>query len=392
MKLTPQEKRIVLIGMRITAFAIILAFVVYHLPEIWKMIQFLMNVATPFLYGLGIAFIVNMPMRRIESVISRLPIGKKASRTISMLLAYALIFSFVTLTLTYILPKVVESISRFIPLIPGLLRDARSFIQNATWLGNYRDPINQYINGLIKNINTLTLQQFINTYFEGINLKELLSQVATNVFSQVGSIFGVAFSSLVSFIFSIYALSGKESLSQRTKKLIYTFLSEKQADGFMYVAYTAFDNFYNFFTGQFLEAILLAIMNYIGMTILGFDYALVISMLTLIGALIPMVGAFLAGLVGAFMLMTNSLTAALSYLIYVTVLQQLEGNIVYPRVVGQQTGLPSMLVLLAVLIGASVSGFFGMLFFVPMTATVYTILVDYMDRKMAEKNLSIETK
>lgn len=160
----------------------------------------------------------------------------------------------------------------------------------------------------------------------------------------------------------------------------------------MYVSYTAFDSFYNFFTGQFLEAVLLGVMNYVGMNLLGLEYSLMISLMTMMGALIPLVGAFLAGVLGAFMLLTISPLHAITYLVYLTCLQQMEGNIIYPRVVGQQTGLPGIWVLLAVLVGAASFGILGMFLFVPLVSTFYTILMDYMDRRIVEKNLNLERK
>lgn len=390
MKLTPKEKSSIKIGVRIAAFTLIFAFLLYNVPILWKGVTTLLSVIKPFLVGLGIAFVVNMPMRRIENILQRLGIKSGLSRILALLLAYIVIFAFLIFTFQIIIPRVVDSIGVFIRRVPGVLTNLRTFIKNATWMGNYQVMVTDFIDKLIMNVNTMTPQQFIDTYFQQIDLQKLLQELASNMFTQVGSIVSVLFSGLVSFIFSIYALTGKENLSRTMKKLLYTFLPEPQADAVMYLSHTTFDNFYNFFTGQFLEAVLLALMNYAGMTILGFRFALVVSLLTLIGALIPLVGAFLAGIVGALMLLTISPTAAVSYIVYVAVLQQLEGNIVYPRVVGSQTGLPGMLVLLAVLVGASTFGFLGMLFFVPITATVYTVTIDYMDRRLAEKNLKVQ--
>ena len=392
MKLTPQDKRIVLIGLRITAFAIILAFLFYNLPVLWEMFLALLGMIRPFLIGLSIAFIVNIPMRRIEALILRLPVSPKVARPLSMLLSFAIIIAFVFITFAIIIPNVITSLQIFIRAIPDGLRAVRSFIQNATWLGSLRYTINDAISQVINNVNNLTLQEFINTYFKGVDLQALISQFAQNIFTQISSVVSISVSALVSFIFSIYAITSKERLSHQSKKFIYTFFSEKQADTLMYVSYTAFDSFYNFFTGQFLEAVLLGVMNYVGMNLLGLEYSLMISLMTMMGALIPLVGAFLAGVLGAFMLLTISPLHAITYLVYLTCLQQMEGNIIYPRVVGQQTGLPGIWVLLAVLVGAASFGILGMFLFVPLVSTFYTILMDYMDRRIVEKNLNLERK
>ncbi|WP_071705271.1 AI-2E family transporter [Murdochiella vaginalis] len=392
MKLTQEQKKIVIIGMQIAAFAIALAFLFFNVPVLWSMFLTILGMIQPFLIGLSIAFVVNIPMRRIESLISRLPFGPTLTRALAMLLAYAIIFAFVFLTFAVIIPNVITSMQLFIRAIPDVLRAARSFVQNADWLGSLKESINDAINQVINNVNNLTLQEFINTYFKGVDLQTLISQFAQNILTQLGSVLNITMSSLVSFIFSIYALLSKEKLSRAAKRIIYTFLSERHADTVMYVSYTAFDSFYNFFTGQFLEAILLGTMNYVGMNLLGLEYSLMISLMVMMGALIPLVGAFLAGLLGAFMLLTISPLHAATYLVYLICLQQLEGNVIYPRVVGQQTGLPGILVLLAVLVGAASFGFVGMFLFVPLFSTVHTILMDYTDRRIAEKHLNLERK
>lgn len=392
MKLTPEQKQIVLMGMQIAAFALILAFLFYNLPVLWSMFLALLGMIQPFLIGLSIAFIVNIPMRRIEALIARLPLGPKMTRVLAMLISFAIIFAFMFVTFAVIIPNVITSLQIFIRATPDVLRSARAYVQHADWLGSLKESINDAINQVINNVNNLTLQEFINTYFQGVDLQALISQFAQNILTQLGSVLNITVSALVSFIFSIYAIMSKEKLSRAAKRIIYTFLSERHADTVMYVSYTAFDSFYNFFTGQFLEAILLGIMNYIGMKLLGLEYSLMISLMTMMGALIPLVGAFLAGVLGALMLLTISPIHAATYLVYLVCLQQLEGNIIYPRVVGQQTGLPGMLVLLAVIVGAASFGIVGMFLFVPLVSTVHTILTDYTDRRIAEKHLNLERK
>ena len=392
MKLTPEQKKIVLIGIRIASFSLVLGFLLYNFPVLVNMLLTLLRIIQPFLIGLVLAFIVNIPMRRIESLLARLPLNPKVTRVLAMLIALAIIVAFVFLAFTVIIPNVINSMQIFIRAIPDVLRKARTFVEHADWLGSLRESINDAINQVMSNVNNLSLQEFIDTYFKGVDIQTLISQFAQNLLTQIGSVINIAMSSLLAFIFSLYALLSKEKLSRAAKKMIYTFLSERHADAVMYVSYTAFDSFYNFFTGQFVEALLLGTMNYIGMSMLGLEYALMISLMTMLGALIPLVGAFIAGLLGAFMLLTISPLHAITYLVYLVCLQQLEGNIIYPRVVGQQTGLPGILFLLAVLVGAASFGFVGMFLFVPLVSTIHTILMDYTDRRIAEKHLNLDRK
>lgn len=389
MKLSNEEKRKVSMALRIVFISLIMMALILNFQAVLNAVKDFLEIISPFLYGLGLAFLVNMPMRKIENILRKIPILQKNPRPISMLLSFVFIISFFVFTIAIIVPKVVESISTFIPLIPGQLKNFKSYIENASWLGGLREPINEYINSLITNINNLSMQEFIKTYFGSIDFAAIISKLASDLYLQLSSALGMALSAFLSLVFSIYILISKEKLSKQVKSLIYAVLPNKHADFVMYASYTAYDNFYNFFTGQFVEAILLAVMNYAGMTILGFDYSLVISLLTMMGAFIPMVGAFLTGLVGGLMLLTQSPVVAISYIFYIALLQQLEGNIVYPRVVGQSLGLPGMWVLLAVLLGGSMMGLFGMFLFVPLAATMYAMLGDYMDRRLAEKNIQI---
>lgn len=389
MKLLPEEKRKFFLAMRIVFFSVLLLFLVINIPAIYQALVHFLQIISPFLYGLGLAFLVNMPMRRIEAILKKIPYIKKMARSLAMLLSYFLIGAFFVFTIAFIVPRMVESLSSFIPLIPGQLRNFRSAIQHAQWLGGLRQPINDYINSLIANINTLSMEEFLQTYFGGVDFAAILSRLASDLYVQISSVLSVTLSAFLSLVFSIYVLLSKEKLSKQAKSFLYALFPAKFADFVMYASYTAYDNFFNFFTGQFVEACLLATMNYVGMTLLGFDYSLVISLLTMLGAFIPMVGAFLTGILGGLMLLTQSPFAALSYLIYITILQQLESNIVYPQVVGQSMGLPGMWVLLAVLIGGSTMGLLGMFLFVPLAATAYAMLGDYMDRRITEKNLSI---
>lgn len=160
----------------------------------------------------------------------------------------------------------------------------------------------------------------------------------------------------------------------------------------MYVLYTAYDNFFNFFTGQFIEAFVLALMNFIGMSILQIPYALVISFIIGFGSLIPLIGAVISGFIGVFLLLMISPAQAIGYAVFVIVLQQFDGNLTYPKIVGRSVGLPPIWVLLAVIVGASVLGVLGMLVSVPIASTLYDLLVDFKTRQLDRKNIQVQYK
>lgn len=388
MKFTKEDRKWIYFIMLIIAFGILFFAVVNNFSFFLGALFYLFQVIQPFFVAMILSFIVNMPMQIIEFFLERLSMPSRPRRIIAMVLSYALILFIFIFVFAICVPRLYDSIRSFIRFTPELLRGLRSTVTGADWLG----PAQKNIVQAIDKINTTPLYNYLMDWYRNNQSTIQFNTVVGNLFSTLSSVFSGVVSTVASVMFSIYMLSQKEQLSRQVKSLIFAVFPEKFADAVMYLGYTIYDNFYNFFSGQMLEAFLLGTMNYVGMRILGMESALVISLLTMLGAFIPVVGAMLSGILGALMLLVQSPVAAFGYFIYITALQQLENNIVYPRVVGQSIGLPGIWVLLAIIIGGSLFGVYGIFLSVPIFSTLYVLLGDFIDRRIAEKNLRIQLK
>jgi predicted PurR-regulated permease PerM len=235
---------------------------------------------------------------------------------------------------------------------------------------------------------------------KAINWEELANKTIGFLGSGAGSfinstvnvasrIFSGLFTFFMGFVFSIYLLVQKETMARQARKLLYAYLPEDISDRIVSIAKLANRTFSSFLSGQCLEAVVLGLLFFIVMTVFRFPYALMISVLIAVSALIPVFGAFIGCVVGAFMiLMTDGLMKMLWFIAVFLVLQQLEGNLIYPKVVGNSVGLPSIWVFAAVSIGGSAFGVVGMLVFIPLCSVLYALLKDSVNLRLKERKIS----
>lgn len=385
MKLQPKEKHYIKIALIAVTFSILIYHGIANIGVLADGLQVIFSIVMPFIMGLAFAFIVNMPMAFIERkiMLQIMPNKKGAARILSLILAYVIVIVMIVIIFVAILPQLIESIQLLAQRIPPFLA------QTVQQLQNYEPaaPIVEMIQNQISEINA---QSIWNWFYNFMTSSE--NNVLSGILGTISGIFSGFLNVFLALIFSMYCLLSKETLIRQAKELLYSFTSEKVGDGVMYVGYTAYDNFYNFFTGQFVEVMALGVMCFAGMTILGIPYAIVISVLVAFCALIPMVGAFFAGIAGTFLLLMESPLNAISFLIFIVVLQQFDGNLVYPRIVGKSVGLPAMWVLVAIFVGGAAYGILGMLVFVPIASTIYDLLTDYKNRRLVEKRIQIAEK
>lgn len=388
MNFNSKDKHWIKLILFIVTCSIIIFTFLENFGTILEVFNLVVAMLSPFLLALGLAFLVNMPMGMIENkVLSHLPIPSGLRRMIALVLSYIIVVSAIVFLLFTVIPQLIVSIQTLISNIPSFLRNLESFLKRTDWAQPFVGPLTEQI----ENMNNSSFMEYVQDWIAPQGA-DYINRILDTLMGTISNVFTGTISFFLSFIFSIYMLNSKETLSRQGKELLYSFASEKAGDKTMYVLYTAYDNFYNFFTGQFMEAIILGIMNFIGMTILQMPYALVISTLIGFGALIPMIGAILAGIVGFFILLTVSPIEALGFGIFIVILQQFDGNLVYPKVVGRQIGLPSLWVLFAVTIGGSLFGIFGMLIFVPIASTAYDLISDYKTKKLSEAKINVELK
>lgn len=323
----------------------------------------LLSLVYPLILGVCVAFILNMPMRALEKWLfadSQLPLKRPASLLLTILLMLALVF----IVLIIVIPEVVRAIETLVIGFPG-------FIDRATVWG--QELFVKYPN--------------LGVWLSGMGLdwdnaeRSALSLLKSGAANIMNSIFGIStslFSGLFNFflglIFAVYILSQKENLKRQGHSLLNAYIPKSTGERIIYIGSLANKTFTNFITGQCTEAVILGLMVFAAMTIFRFPYALVISVLVTCTALIPIFGAFIACFIGAFLILVTSPIQALWFVLLFIVIQQIEGNFIYPRVVGNSVGLPALWVLAAVTIGGGAMGIIGMLVSVPVFAVLYVLL------------------
>ena len=350
-----------------------------NLGKIFDAIGFVVGLFTPFTIGLCIAFILNIPMKIFEEKVfgrfGRRPGSKseavwnKLRRPISMVLSFILVLIIIALIVLMIVPTIIDTVMLLRNTLPGFVDDV---FNTAESLLIEFGVISESIFELEFNWNYLT--DAIKHFFTSGTSTTIVS----TTYEITAKIFGAVFDFVMSLVFSIYVLATKEKLGGQIKKLFAAFLPDRVADFIIRIGTMANNIFSNFVTGQLTEAVILGSLCFIGMSIFRFPYALMVSVLVGVTALIPVVGAFIGAGVGAFLILISDPLQALWFLIFVLILQQLEGNIIYPRVVGKSVGLSGMWVLLAVLVGSSVGGAVGMLISVPTFSLVYALISEFV--------------
>ena len=329
----------------------------------------------PFLVGAGIAFVVNILMSFYEKLLVKfIPFGfiAKIKRPISLLSALAtigLVFTWVVFT---VLPDLIDSINT-------LISQDRSAINNLiNWLLK-----NKSLQKIIQDLGGVTqVRELINSY--SAQLLQQIMNGLTSFLTSLTSLPSTLINLFISIVFSCYVLAGKEKLGNQVNRLVDVYLG-LYGKTFHYVVAILNNRFRNLFVYQSIEACILGTLCYIGMRIFDFPYAATISILIGFSAMIPVVGAYIGVTIGTILIMTHSVTLALLFVAYVVILQQFEGNLIYPYVVGGSTGLPGIWVIFAITIGSALGGILGMLVSVPVAATLYQIVKDNVVRREEAK-------
>lgn len=393
--------------MIIVAFGIILYIALQNFDIIGGKIQSFIEILSPFILGACIAFVVNIPMKFIENkllvsrkknsakVVRKVGVDEKITsddrkninnkkttfnktkRFISIFLAlFAIIFVIVWL-FSLLIPELMNVIKTFIQYLSGLPAQLKPIIDEIA--GNYPELGTELSKLQIDFSNILNNSvEFLKNAGSG-----LVGFVGNAISSTVNSVTNL----VVGIIFTFYLLMSKEKIGRNYKKIILAFLPNKIASKVLEITDLSKSAFTNFITGQLKEAIILGVLCYVGMLILQLPYSLTISLLTMITALIPIFGAFIGAAVGVILLLAVSPIKALVFLVFIIVLQQIETNLIYPKVVGESVGLPGIIVLVAISIGGSVGGVLGMIVGLPIASIVYTLIRASVDKRLKEKNI-----
>ena len=375
---------------KLILFAGIVVLVLLKFDVLWDTLVFFWEIIQPFLVGGMIAFVINLPMNFFENkillgrkkkkgVVEPVTVGS-AVRAFSILLSYLVVILLVMIVSLTVIPQLAATVSIIVEKTPQFFQGLSAQLQ--TVLEN-NPRLLEYFNEL--DLGNMDWNSMINSAIRF--LKNGMGSMLSSTFSVASGIISGTVNGLISIVFSIYILAQKEKLGEQCKRLLKVYTKPNFHDRVLHIATLLYKNFSNFIIGQCTEAVILGLMFIISMTIFRFDYAVMIGVLIAFTALIPIVGAFVGCFIGAFVMLVDDPVKAIWFIVLFIVLQQIEGNLIYPHVVGNSVGLPSIWVLAAVTIGGSLMGIFGMLVFIPLLSTVYMLLREDVNMREEKKKL-----
>lgn len=362
-------------------FTIIILVALWNYEIIFGWIGFAFGIIFPFLLGGGIAFIVNVPMNFLEKKIfynkylKDRKIANRLARPVSLVLTLAIVIGVVVLVMFVVIPELTSTVLSLGKTLRVFIPEAQRFLENVF---SDNTEVRAWLNNLDLDAGNIT-ESAVEFFQDGAG------NMINSAVSAIGSFVSGMATFLIAFVFACYVLLQKEKLKVQVQKVLYAFLSEKKVEWILEVCSLTSKSFSSFFTGQCVEAIILGTMFFIAMNILNMPYALLVGVLIAFTALIPIFGAFIGCVIGAFLILMVNPVQALTFIIMFFILQQIEGNMIYPKVVGSSVGLPSIWVLAAVTVGGSLMGVVGMLIFIPIVSVIYTLFRASVYKRLKKK-------
>ena len=359
----------------IILFAAVVVLAVVNIEKILYSIAFLFSIIKPFVVGACLAFVLNIPVTAIENKFFKKNNKISKHKRVISFLETLLVLTLITLGVySLVIPQLELTLKDLGGKIPKFFVGMWKSIEELTL--KYPE--------ILQYVETLDMSEFNWDYIiSGTTnfLKNGMGSVLTSTVVVAGSVFKTLVDSIIAVVFAIYILMQKDQLVVQARRLLKAVLPETYYKNGAHIFRLLNRNFKNFITYQCIEAIILGMMYLISMTIFGFQYAVMISVLITITAIIPVVGAFIGCGVGAFLILVDDPERAIWFVILFQIIQQIEGNLIYPKVVGSSVGLPPIWVLVAVTLGGSLMGVVGMLLFIPIASTLYALIKEYVEKK-----------
>ncbi len=354
-----------------------------NLGVVLNAIKIGLGLLTPFIIGIAMAFFLYVPLQMFEKRVffTDHKVVNAIRRPISILLSILLIGAVIFVVLVLLIPQISESIEVLTRAIPGFFRNLPE------WMDQFTKRFPHFNQWLLQNIH-IDWNRVGNSAMDWVRSRA--TGFLGSTISAITYVFGLTFNLVVAFVFAIYLLSSKEKLARQVKGLLYAYLPESRADRIIYIGNLTRKTFYQFVTGQMLEAVIIGLLCFIGMLILRIPFAPIASILVFITSFIPLFGAFIGTGLAAFIIMMESPVKALWFIIFIIVLQQFEGNVIYPRLMGKSIGLPAIWILFAVTMGGAAFGIVGMLLAVPFVSIIYTLLKEAVNNRLEQKEISDE--
>lgn len=339
---------------------------------------------SPVITALCIAFVLNVLLSALETRVfkfmdnSKRRFVKKSKRPLCIVLTYLIAFAIIVLIIAVVIPDITATVVSLAERLPSFMNEAKVWIEDTLEKFNLSQD-------LVPNIE-------INWSGVGSTLKDILISNSNRIFGDTvnitTSVISGVYNTVFSLLISIYILAQKERIGRFIKRFMKAFLPEKAAHTIFYVADKTYTSFSRFISGQLTEAVILGVLCFIGMTIFRFPNAAVISIFIGAAALVPIVGATIGAILGFLLIVIVSPIKALLFIVFFIVLQQLEGSLIYPKVVGKSVGLPGVIVVCAVLVGGNIGGILGALISVPTCAVLYVLLREAINKRLsAEKEI-----
>ena len=352
-----------------------------HLSVFLGILKQLLGVVSPFLMGGAIAFVLNVPMKNIEKrLLSVFKEKKMLLRAVSILASFLLALGIVVFVVMMVIPALIDTLVQLNAGIPRFLDNVNEWLLTLT--KDYPE-ITDYLMSIELNWTDITQKAMAF-------LQNSAAGLLRSTWGMASSVIGGITTAAIGLIFSVYILAEKEKLGMQFKKIIYAYLPEHVVAHILKVSRLSAKTFSGFISGQCTEAVAFGLLCYLAMTIFDFPYAVCVSVLIGFMTLLPVVGAFLGTALGAILIMVSSPVKAIWFVVMIIILQQIDGNLIYPRIVGSSVGLPSMWVLVAVTVGGSLMGVFGMLVFVPLVSVLYALFRENVYKNLHKKAITQE--
>lgn len=391
MKIRFEEKHI---KWGLTAFLVVLCsiivfFAIYRLRDVSEVINVILDILTPFIYGLVMAYLLcpiyNFTVRSIYALTKRvnvnIPRPLTVSKAVASLVSIIVLLVVITGILWMIIPGLVESIANIIQLLPDSMDSLRSWldVKLVGW-PEAQAVLNGWINNFTENAIAFVTERLLPEY----------SSIAAGISEGVMGVFNVVKNFFLGIIICVYFLNSKENFAAQMKKIIMAVFSRKAADEIVQGAHFTNRTFGGFINGQIIDSFIIGLICFIVMTLFGWEYTLLISCIIGITNIIPFFGPFIGAIPSALLLLMVDTRQCIYFVIFIIILQQFDGNILIPKIQGSSTGLASFWVLFAVLVGGGLFGFIGMVIGIPMFAVIYAYVSRAINNRLEKRGLATD--
>ena len=361
-----------------------------HMDIVFSFIGWLMGVLTPFIIAGVVIIILNVPLKLIERHLFRPRNGKPVSprkeklrRPLAIVLSISIFVVIIAVFLIIIIPEIAKSLQAIAEKIPGVISSLQE------WLGDVsknKDFFGQIASEVKANIEWDKLNQMLVDF-----LQQNSSALVSSAWTVITSVFNVALNLFLGIVLAVYILAKKEKIASVIKRILYSIFATKRADFLVGVGHLTNQSFYNSITGQMMECVIIGLLTALGMSVFGFPYAALGGVVVAITSWIPMFGIFIgSAIISLLLLATVGPVQAIWFIIYMVILQQIEGNLIFPRVVGSRIGLPPIILISAIVLFSAFFGIYGLLVCGPVTYVIYTLIKDFVSNRLAKKKVPAE--